>query len=140
MIRNEVDTTRVFEVFEKANSEINIFRGGTGSSKSYSATQFFIIKKLCDQTGKIIVIARKTLPALKKTAYRETIALLDKYKVPYKENKTDLEYEINGNILYFLSVDKPEKIKSLNTDDVWLEEPTEFTFEDFMQFYLRLQG
>ncbi len=140
MIRNDIEVTRVYEALENSKAEISIFRGGTGSSKSYSAAQYFIIKKLCGQTGKIIVIARKTLPALRKTAYRETLALIDKYKIPYKENRTELEYRINGNILYFLSVDNPEKIKSLNTDDVWLEEPTEFSFEDFMQFYLRLQG
>jgi len=140
MIKKEIEVTRVYESLENSTAEINIFRGGTGSSKSYSAAQFFILKKLCGQTGKIIVIARKTLPALRKTAYRETVSLLDKYSIPYKENKTELEYKINGNILYFLSVDNPEKIKSLNTDDVWLEEPTEFTLEDFMQFYLRLQG
>ena len=139
-INNDVDVTQVYHRLVRSKAEINVFRGGTGSSKSYSTAQFFIINKLCGQTGKKIVIARKTLPALKKTAYWEVMELLKKYQVPYKENKTDLEYHINGNILYFLSIDNPDKVASLNTDDVWLEEGTDFTFKDFMQFYLRLKG
>ena len=140
IINNDVDVTQVYHRLVRSKAEINVFRGGTGSSKSYSAAQFFIINKLCNQTGKKIVIARKTLPALKKTAYWEVMELLKQYQIPYKENKTDLEYHINGNILYFLSIDNPDKVASLNTDDVWLEEGTDFTFKDFMQFYLRLKG
>lgn len=140
MIINDVEVTRVYEAMESSKAEINIFRGGTGSSKSYSASQHFIINKLCGQTGKTIVIARKTLPALKKTAYTETLKLLKQYQVPYRENKTDLEYQVNGNILYFLSLDDPDKIASLNTDDIWLEEAIDFTYKDFMQFTLRLRG
>ena len=139
-LNNDVNVTKVYRRLERTTAEVNVFRGGTGSSKSYSTAQFFIINKLCGQTGKKIVIARKTLPALKKTAYWEVMQLLKQYQVPYKENKTDLEYHINGNILYFLSIDNPDKVASLNTDDVWLEEAIDFTFKDFMQFYLRLSG
>jgi len=136
----EVNVTRIFDWLQDSKARINILRGGTGSSKSYSMAQHFVINKLCGQSGKVLVVARKTLPALKKTAYKLILDLVSEYDIPHKLNKTDLELRVNDNILYFLSLDDPEKIKSLNTDDVWLEEANEFTLEDFTQFNLRMSG
>jgi len=135
-----VEVTPVYDWLEASKAEINILRGGRGSSKSYSTAQLFVLNKLCTLENKTFVIARKTLPALRKTAMKDTMDLVRAYQIPHSFNKSELELKVGSNILYFLSVDDPEKIKSLNTDDVWLEEATEFNYDDFTQFNLRCSG
>lgn len=137
MPKIEVEVTPVYDWLEASKAEINILRGGRGSSKSYSTAQLFVLNKLCTLENKTFVIASKTLPALRKTAMKDTMSLIRAYQIPHKLNKSDLELSVGSNILYFLSIDEPEKIKSLNTDDVWLEEATSFNYEDFTQLNLR---
>lgn len=142
-MRIDTNVTRVYDWLENSKARINILRGGTGSSKSYSLSQFFVINKFLKERNKTFVIARKTLPALKKTAFKETMGLINAWGIPksvYNLNKTDLELSINSNTCYFMSVDEPDKIASLQTDDVWLEEMVDFTFEDFHQFNMRMNG
>jgi len=140
MITKKIQVTRIYDWLEQSKARINVLRGGTGSSKSYSLSQFFILNKLLSQQNKTIVIARKTMPALKKTAFKETMDLIKAWGIPHNLNKTDLELSLNNNTCYFMSVDDPDKIASLQTDDVWLEEAVDFTFEDFHQFNMRCNG
>jgi len=135
-----INVTKVYDWLEQSKARINILRGGTGSSKSYSLSQFFAVNKLCGEGKRTFVIARKTLPALKKTAYKETMDIVDSLGIPYKLNKTDLELRVKDNICYFMSLDDPHKVASFQTDDVWLEEAIDFTFEDFHQFNMRMNG
>jgi len=136
----DINVTKVYDWLEQSKARINILRGGTGSSKSYSLSQFFAVNKLCAEGRRTLVIARKTLPALKKTAYKETMDIINSLGIPYKLNKTDLELKVKDNILYFMSLDDPHKVASFQTDDVWLEEAIDFTFEDFHQFNMRMNG
>ena len=136
----DINVTKVYDWLEQSKARINILRGGTGSSKSYSLSQFFAVNKLCAEGKRTLVIARKTLPALKKTAYKETMDIIDSLGIPYKLNKADLVLKVKDNTLYFMSLDDPQKVASFQTDDVWLEEMIDFTFEDFHQFNMRMNG
>lgn len=140
MTTREIYVTKVYDWLSQSKARINILRGGTGSSKSYSLFQFFIIDKLCKQSGKTFVIARKTLPALKRTTFTPMMELIKSLGIPHTLNQTELKLKIRDNVCYFMSVDEPEKIASLQTDDVWLEEMVDFTFEDFVQFNMRCNG
>jgi phage terminase large subunit len=133
----EVNVTKVYDWLEKSKERINILRGGTRSSKSYSVAQHIIFNKLITGDNRVIVIARKTLPALRKTAMKLTLDLLEEYHIPVKFNKTDLELRYKNNLLYFMSLDDPGKIASIDFNDLWLEESVDFTYEDFRQFNLR---
>jgi len=132
--------TKVYRWLENTQSRINVLRGGTGSSKSYSMAQYFILNKLVKGDRTVNVIARKTLPALKKTAYKLVMDLIKEYQIPYNLNKTDLELTIGSNTCYFMSVDDPDKIASLQTDNIWLEEAVDFTKDDWQQFNLRMSN
>ena len=81
-MRIDTNVTRVYDWLENSKARINILRGGTGSSKSYSLSQFFIINKFLKERNKTFVIARKTLPALKKTAFKETMGLINAWGIP----------------------------------------------------------
>ncbi len=139
MAKVEVEVTKVYDWLEQTKARINVLRGGTRSSKTYSLAQHFIFNKLIKGNDRVIIIARKTLPALKKTAYKLFIDLLEKYQLfdSCKLNKTDMELRYKNNIIYFMSLDDPHKIGSLDYNDVWLEEAVEFTFNDFTQFNIR---
>ncbi len=107
-----VEVTPVYDWLEQSKAEINILRGGRGSSKSHSTAQYFILEKLIKGKNKTLVIARKTLPSLRKTAMKVTRDLIREYGIPHSFNKSELELKFGSNTLYFLSVDDPTKRKS----------------------------
>ena len=138
MTQATIKTTNVFHKAYNSETRITCLQGGTRSSKSYSLAQLFIVKCLED-TGKTYTICRKTLPALKATAYRDMLQIikeLDLY-TEEKHNKSELSYQLNGNLLEFISVDQPQKIRGRKRNCLWLNEANEFTYEDWQQLILR---
>ena len=138
MTQVTIDTTNVFHKAYNSNTRITCLQGGTRSSKTYSLCQLFIVKAL-RETGKVFTICRKTLPALKGTAYRDVLALLKELGLYSEEyhNKSELSYSLNGNLLEFISVDQPQKIRGRKRNYLWLNEANEFTYEDYQQLILR---
>ena len=138
---NKKYVTTVFRKNYEARTTIVLNEGGARSSKSYSICQL-LIYKLMTETGKSILITRKTMPSLRITAYKLFIDLLNEYGL-YDErchNKTVRSYEYNGNFVLFISVDDPTKIQSTEFNYIWMEEAEEFTFEDFIILKTRLSG
>ena len=121
-----------------ASTRIVVNQGGTRSSKTYSLAQLIILKAL-QSKGKVYTICRKTLPALKGTAYRDVMSILEKHNLynPDNHNKSELTYRLNGNEIEFISVDMPQKIRGRKRNILWLNEANEFSFEDWIQLSLR---
>ena len=138
MTQVTIDTTNVFHKAFKSDTRITCLQGGTRSSKTYSLCQLFIVKAL-RETGKVFTICRKTLPALKGTAYRDVLELLKELGLYTEENhnKSELSYALNGNLIEFISVDQPQKIRGRKRDYLWLNEANEFNYEDYQQLILR---
>ena len=138
MTQGKIKTTNVFHKAYRSNTRITCLQGGTRSSKTYSLCQLFIVKCL-EETGKVFTICRKTLPALKGTAYRDVISILKDLEL-YNEanhNKSELSYSLNGNLLEFISVDQPVKIRGRKRNYLWCNEANEFNYEDWQQLILR---
>ncbi len=121
-----------------ATTRIVVNQGGTRSSKTYSLAQLIILKALQEQ-GKVYTICRKTLPALKGTAYRDVMSILEQHNLynPDNHNKSELTYRLNNNEIEFISVDMPQKIRGRKRNVLWLNEANEFSFEDWVQLSLR---
>jgi phage terminase large subunit len=134
----KIKTTNVFHKAYKSGTRVTCLQGGTRSSKTYSLCQLFIIKAL-NETGKVFTICRKTLPALKGTAYRDVMDLLKQLGIYSEEyhNKSELSYRLNDNLIEFISVDQPQKIRGRKRNYLWLNEANEFTYEDWQQLILR---
>jgi phage terminase large subunit len=134
----KIKTTNVFHKAYGSKTRITCLQGGTRSSKTYSLCQLFIVKCL-EETGKVFTICRKTLPALKGTAYRDVLNILKELDLYLEENhnKSDLSYKLNGNIIEFISVDQPQKIRGRKRNYLWLNEANEFSYEDWQQLILR---
>jgi phage terminase large subunit len=141
LIQGKIKTTNVFHRAYRSETRITCLQGGTRSSKTYSLCQLFIVKCL-QQTGKVYTICRKTLPALKGTAYRDVLSILKELELYTEDNhnKSELSYTLNGNLIEFISVDQPVKIRGRKRDYLWLNEANEFTYEDWQQLILRTTG
>ena len=134
-------TTTVFQKNLESKSRIVLNLGGTRSSKTYSLAQLFLLKML-QNTGNLYTVCRKTLPALKATAYRDFIEVLRNTGI-YNEanhNKSELTYKLNGNEIEFISVDQPQKIRGRKRNDLWANEANELSYDDFQQLILRTTG
>jgi len=89
-----------------------------------------------------IAVTRKTMPALKMTAMRLILNLLKEYNLfaPACLNKTENTYKMGRSMFQFFSLDDPEKIKSSEFNYIWLEEATEFTYQDYAVLLTRLSA
>ena len=138
MTQAKIKTTNVFHKAYGSKTRITCLQGGTRSSKTYSLCQLFIVKCL-EETGKVFTICRKTLPALKGTAYRDVLNILKELELYSEENhnKSELSYTLNGNLIEFISIDQPQKIRGRKRNYLWLNEANEFDFESWNQLILR---
>lgn len=141
MSLQEIETTEIYRKNRKSKSRYIINVGGARSSKSYSIAQLFI-EKLVTEQGKKFLVTRKTMPALRLTAYKLIVDLLKEYGIYNRcdHNKSEHTIKINGNFMLFVSIDDPEKIKSSEWNYIWMEEANEFNWEDFIVCKTRLSG
>ena len=123
---------------DKRDKRINVIYGGAGSGKSYSIAQLFI-RRLYEEENIRMLVLRKTLPALRITAYRLVQDILKEYELPFKLNKSEMIIKVGSSEILFKSLDDPEKIKSYEGNYLWIEEATEVNYEDFIQLNLRLR-
>lgn len=126
---------RKFWQFFRDNPDVEeyILYGGSGGSKSHSTCQY-LVELLFTLQDIIILVTRKTRPALKATTWlmiRDVIEA-DGYVegTDYILNKSDLEIHANGNIMRFTGLDDPQKLKSSSYNYAYIEEITEFTSDD----------
>jgi len=134
----KINTTNVFHKAYGSKSRVTCLQGGTRSSKTYSLCQMIIVKAL-QEPGKVFSIIRKTLPACKGSVYRDFLNILKELDLYTQDNhnKSDLSYFLNNCTIEFLSVDNPEKLKGRKRNYAWLNEATEFTYEDYQQIIFR---
>lgn len=123
-----------------SQKRIVINQGGTRSGKTYS-----ILQVLCEyclknrDCGAVLTVVRKTLPALKGSAYRDFLEILnneDWYSELY-HNKSEMTYQLFGNLVEFISVDQPQKIRGRKRNVCFINEANELTWEDFFQLNIR---
>lgn len=141
MAKRQVAVTNIFDRNIRATEPIVVNVGGARSSKSYSILQL-ILQHFISEEHKEILIARKTLPSLRLTAYKVFVDLLQDYGYYPKctHNKSNLTIKYKSNTVYFLSVDDPEKVKSAEFNYVFMEEANEFNYLDFMTLWMRMSA
>ena len=137
----KVKATRVYERNFRSTSRIVINVGGARSSKSYSILQLIAVRLISRGPYKAL-ITRKTGPALKASCYTVMLGILSSMGMlsRMEHNKTDRTLTYRGNLLAFISIDDPEKIKSTEWNDIFMEEANEFTYEDYVVLKTRLSA
>ena len=91
-------------------------------------------------------VVRSTMPALTRSVYLGDPSIyktLSDWGVPVNSwlNKTEatLRNPINGSVMYFIGLDDPEKIKSMNLNYIFIEEATEINADKWAQLNTRLR-
>ncbi|HOA84153.1 MAG TPA: PBSX family phage terminase large subunit [Thermodesulfovibrio thiophilus] len=131
--------TPIFYKNLQSIAKVVLNRGGARSSKSFSITQVFLYKFLTEQNKRMLVV-RKSLPSLRLSTHSDFKHVLEEAGVSskVKEEKQFLNYYYKDNFLHFGSLDDAEKIKSTNFSYIFMDEATEFTYNDFLMLKLRL--
>lgn len=137
-----IQTNVVFDHIEKSDKRILIEQGGTRSGKTYNILIWLIFGYCMRQTGKVVTIARKTYPALRTSAMRDFIQILREYNLydETKHNKSSSEYHLNGNLVEFISLDQPTKVRGRKRNLLFINEANELHWEDWQQLVFRTTG
>ena len=107
---------KIGRFLRETRKRVNVIYGGAGSGKSYTIAQYLIIDKFLREDDKRIITVRKTLPALRITAYQLVLDLLGEYGIPFQQNKSEMTLFFKNNQWLFKSLDDPEKIKCFHPD------------------------
>ena len=124
------------------NNRYEVYYGGAGSGKSVFIAQKLITKS-CRSQRKVLVI-RKVGTTVKDSVFDLLLSVLKKWKI-YEYCKVNLStFTItlpNGSMFLCKGLDDPEKIKSItDITDIWVEEGTELSEDEFTQLDLRLRA
>lgn len=119
-----------------------VYYGGAGSGKSVFICQKLIVKACCSKRK--ILIIRKYATTLKDSVFQLVIDMLKKWGL-FRYCKVNLStFTItlpNDSVILFKGLDDSEKIKSItDITDIWCEEGTELSEDDFTQLDLRLRA
>jgi len=121
-----------------SKARIQIHQGGTRSGKTYSILTAII--ELCHKnTGLVVTICRKTFPALRATAMRDFFEILNREGIynPELHNKSEGTYHLFGNLVEFISLSQPQKVRGRKREILFINEANEITLEDWRQLLLR---
>lgn len=135
----DVNVNVVFEHLLDSKSKIVVEQGGTRSGKTYNILLYIIFHYCQVNKGKTITICRKTFPALRASVMRDFFDILkqhDKYDEEL-HNKSNSEYQLDGNLIEFISVDESQKIRGRKRDFLFINEANELEIESWRQLAFR---
>lgn len=135
-------TNVVFEHLDESDKKIVAEQGGTRSGKTYNILMWIIFRYSINHTGETITIVRKTFPSVRATVMRDFFDILRKYELYSEDNhsKSANEYILNDNLVEFISLDQPQKIRGRKRDLLFINEANELTYEDWQQLVFRTSG
>lgn len=132
-------TNIVFENLVDSDKKIIINQGGTRSGKTFNILLYIIFYYCLNNSDKTITICRKTYPALRATVLRDFINILREHNL-YNEdnhNKSSSEYNLFGNLIEFISLDQPVKVRGRKRHLLFINEANELFWEDWQQLLFR---
>ena len=139
----------IFQPFLGNQSRFLVLYGGAGSGKSYFAAQKVIMRCLTE-TPHTLVCVRKIARTLRESVFVALLGVISQWGLAdhFRVHETNMTFTCldNGNRILCVGLNDPERIKSITGADGlgitggWVEEPTELTPFDLIQFDLRLRG
>ena len=137
-----VNTNVVYRHLLNSDKRITVEQGGTRSGKTYNILLWIILHYSTSNKGMVVTICRKAFPSLRASVMRDFFEILrgmHMYREEY-HNKSSNEYWLNGNLIEFISLDQPQKIRGRKRDVLYLNEANELFFEDWQQLIFRTKG
>ncbi len=134
---------KAYKPLVEDTNRFKVIYGGAGSGKSVFVAQWFIL--LClKEVGHKFLIIRKVANTLRYSTFALIKQIISDWELTayFTINKSDMTITCaNGNQFLFLGLDDVEKLKSIvGITDIWIEEASEITQNDFEQINLRLRG
>lgn len=139
MTKQKISTNVIFKHLQKSKTKITIEQGGTRSGKTYNILLWLIFDYCTKNNGKTITICRKTFPSVRASVMRDFLDILKQHRI-YSEdfhNKSNSEYALFGNLVEFISLDQPQKVRGRKRDVLFINEANELFFEDWQQLVFR---
>tara|TARA_R100001591_G_scaffold93864_1_gene99752 strand:+ start:829 stop:1992 length:1164 start_codon:yes stop_codon:yes gene_type:complete len=135
----KIQTNKVFKHLIASKKKIIVEQGGTRSGKTYNILLWIIFHYCTQNHDKIVTICRKTFPSLRGSVMRDFLQILKQFEI-YKEeehNKSSSEYRLYGNLVEFISLDMPQKVRGRKRNLLFINEANELNFEDWQQLIFR---
>ena len=135
----KIKTNVVFEHLLESDKKISIEQGGTRSGKTYNILLYIIFHYSLRNTGKTITICRKTFPSVRASVMRDFLDILKIHSSYFEanHNKSNHEYKLNGNLIEFISLDQPQKVRGRKRNLLFINEANELDYEDWQQLVFR---
>jgi len=140
-------TNTIYKKYYFDDSRRLILYGGAGSGKSVFASQKVIMNSLSDELHNTLILRKvaatnrqSTFALIKRTV--SDLGVGSRFKI----NKSEMLMTADtGNQIKFAGLDDVEKLKSITFEsgdltDVWIEEASEISYDDYQQVNLRLRG
>tara|TARA_R110000744_G_scaffold156183_1_gene271756 strand:- start:597 stop:1760 length:1164 start_codon:yes stop_codon:yes gene_type:complete len=141
LTKPKIQTNKVYKHLSNSTKKIVVEQGGTRSGKTYNIILWIIFNYCTTKNDKVITVCRKSFPSLRATVMRDFMSILENYNI-YDEkyhNKSNSEYHLFGNLIEFISLDQPQKIRGRKRDLLFINEGNELYFEDWQQLVFRTQ-
>lgn len=137
--KETVECNTQFYQTVNSHKRIIVHQGGSRSGKTYAICQYLIYLLTTREKRLVITIARKTLPALKGSVYRDFMEIADKVGITYfaEINKAEMTFKYKNHLVEFISLDNEMKVRGRKRTHCFLNEANEFFLEDFNQLSLR---
>ena len=138
----KIKTNDVYDHLILSDKKIIVEQGGTRSGKTYNILLWIIFTYCTNERNKIITICRKTFPSLRASVMRDFLTILRENKMYSEEvhNKSASEYVLYGNLIEFISLDQPQKVRGRKRDLLFINEANELFWEDWQQLLFRTNG
>ena len=137
----KIKTNSVFKHLLRTDKKISIEQGGTRSGKTYNILLYIIFHYCLKNRGKTITICRKTFPSVRASVMRDFFDILKLHKSYFEDNhnKSNHEYKLNGNLIEFISLDQPQKVRGRKRHLLFINEANELDYEDWQQLVFRTE-
>ena len=138
-MKKEILTNKVFGSLVQDQKKIVIHQGGTRSGKTYNILLFIIFHYCQKNRTKTVTIVRKSFPSVRGTVMRDFFQILSEHELYNEElhQKSENTYILNGNLIEFISLDQPQKIRGRKRDLLFINEANELNYEDWQQLIFR---
>jgi len=138
----KIYTNKVFGHLVRSDKRITVEQGGTRSGKTYNILLWIIFFYTDRNKGKVITICRKSFPSLRASVMRDFFEILKQHGLYFEElhNRSNHEYYLNGNLVEFISLDQPQKIRGRKRNLLYINEANELFYEDWQQLIFRTDG
>jgi len=138
----EIKANKIFSQLDASKTKVNVFQGGSRSGKTFNILIWLIATAAQSAEPLMITICRATMPALKGSAFRDFIEILNVAGLYDQSNlnKSELTYKLINSTFEFISIDQPQKIRGRKRDILFINEANEIDFESWVQLSIRTTG